>query len=353
MNTRVEAGQLSGDVFRDPTGAHHSSAKTAILGARCAAIITIVLALLTGCGSGSGAPAVSTSSGSGSGAPPPSTFCGSGSGVPTVAFHPDLFLPIEISLAVDGSIEVSFSPELATPVGTFSFGMPVACGSIAPHGTLLVISRLVRNVIGLGAQHGREAGSEELVRHDVGGRGEVAPGEAGDMEEVTIIKINETVKMTFLVDGPATLTMQGNIATLSLGSRVTGIRIQESQSGQADRFSISQVSAPLPTPSEMTSPPAPPPSSWPVPKVSCKTVGGGGAVNCWTTPIRGTGSYQWFDNGTLIGSVNPLNTTLAVGDHFITATVIISNDSFVTAFTSYAHKVPVPGGQASATASAS
>jgi hypothetical protein len=253
-------------------------------------------------------------------------------------------------LAVDGSIEVSFSPELATPVGTFSFGMPVACGSIAPNGTLLVISRPVRNVIGLGAQRGREAGSEELVRHDVGGRGEVA---AGDTEGVTIIKINEAVKMTFLVDGPATLTMQGNIATLSLGSGVTGIRIQESQSGQADRFSISQVSAPLPTPSEMTSPPALPSSSWPVPRVSCKTVGGGGAVNCWATPIRGTGSYQWFDNGILIGSVNPLNTILAVGDHFITATVIISNDSFVTAFTSYAHEVPVPGGQASATASAS
>src|SRR5262249_21277968 len=156
MNPQAEAGHPSGDVFRDATAAHHGFAKTAIRGTRSAAIITIVLALLTGCGG--------SIFGSSSGVSSPSASCGGGSGV-TVGHHPEL-LPIEISLAQDGSIEVSLDPGIATPVGTFSLGVPVACWKIAPNGTLLAISHLVHHFVSLGAQRGREGGDEELVRYD-------------------------------------------------------------------------------------------------------------------------------------------------------------------------------------------
>ncbi len=359
MNPRAEAGHPSGRVFRYATGAHHSSVETAIPVARCAAIITIVLALLTGCRTSSGAPTASAS-------------CGGSSGAPTVAFQPDL-LPIEISLALDGTIEVSFSPELVTPLGTFSVGVPIACVPIASSWTLLEISRLMHNVVSLRPQRGGEGADEQLVRHEVGG-GEVAA--AGDMNEVTVIKIKENVKMTFFVDGPATLTPEGNnVVMLSLGSGVTGIRIQGNQSNGPTRFWKTQVST-LPTPQNMTAPPAPPPASFPEPQVSCKP-GDAGIVACVASLSNVTGSfnYQWFDNfsgtlkaiepstnasctrfinGTRVGpSGSAFCTVLPPGVHHITATATSSNDSFKTAFTSSASKVPIQGGQASAPASAS
>lgn len=315
MNPRAELGHPYGDVFRDPAGALHGFAKTATLGARCAAIITIFSALLTGCRSipGSG-------SGSGSGAPTASTGCGGGSGAPALTYQP-ILLPIEISLALDGSIEVSFSPELVTPLGTFSLSVPVACWKIHSNDTLLVIRRLV---------HG-------AMKKD-------------------IIKINDAYKLAFLLDGPADLTSEGNIATLSLRNGVTGIRIKGAESGQAEPYSKRQVST-LPTPAGMTAPAAPP-ASWPSPRAACKTAGSDGMVICTATVTGGTGNYayQWFDpgwaGGRPIGTDNSLRTILAAGDHLITVTATVSNDSFFTSVTSCAVTVTVAGGQASTKASA-
>ena len=330
-------------------GAHYGSARTAVLGIRFAAIIMVALSLLTGCmlsGSGSGSPAVTPSPGNGG--PAASTFCGGGPAAPSVSFHPDL-LPFEISLDTDGNIEVSFDSDLiVTPVGTFSVDAPLACKNIVSNGgMLLVISRVVHDVTGLLAHPGRDGGDAELLRYNVGA-GEATAGSAQDVQAVTLIKINYSAGMTFAVDGPATLTENDNIAQLSLGSGVTGIRIAKSQGSQTSLFSLSQVSAPLPMPSGMAPPSAPPASVWPVPTVSCQLTGDSGTTaNCWATP-RGPGSYQWFDNGFSIGSVNgaSLDHPVADGD-YITATRTISNGNFDTAYTSNAFKVQTPGGSGS------
>jgi hypothetical protein len=165
---------------------------------------------------------------------------------------------------------------------------------------------------------------------------------------------------------------------LSLGSEVTGIRIQGNQSSGPTRFWKTQVST-LPTPQSMTAPPAPQSASFPEPQVSCKLVGDGGIVACQASLSNVTGSfnYQWFDsfggtlkaiepsadpfctrfiNGTPVGSSGSrFCTVLPPGVHYITATATGGNDSLMTAFTSSASKVEVPiqGGQASAPASAS
>jgi len=329
-------------------GAHYRSARTAVLGVRFAAIIMVALSLLTGCmvsGSGSGSPAVTPSPGNGG--PAASTFCGGGPAAPSVSFHPDL-LPFEISLDTDGNMEVSFDSDLiVTPVGTFSVNAPLACSKIASTGgMLLVISRVVHDVTGLLAHPGRDGGDAELLRYNVGA-GEATAGSARDVQAVTLIKINYSAGMTFAVDGPATLTENDNIAQLSLGSGVTGIRIAKSQGSQTSLFSLSQVSAPLPTPSGMAPPSAPPASGYPVPKVSCQPDGNSGNAICSATPIRGPGSYQWFDNGISIGSVNRdfLNAPVADGD-YITATLTISNGNFDIAYTSNAVKFQTQGGSA-------
>ena len=184
----------NGDVVRSPTSEFRSLAKTVTLSARRLAIITILLALLTSCA--------------------PSGSAGGFDGI-HIIYHPPL-LPIEISVAPDGTTEVSADPEIATSIGTFSIEIPLA----SFHGTLLVI----HIPPGLAAQRGQARGAGELLSRNLAGGGEVASGGAGTYYEIEIYR---TVNMVFQYTGSAQLTSQGNTVTLNLIHGVTGIRIGE------------------------------------------------------------------------------------------------------------------------------
>lgn len=205
----------------------------------------------------------------------------------TVTYHP-IDLPIEISLEPNGHIVLSAAPEVATSIGTFSLSEPLAKYKLSEPSTLLAIRRPVHGVL-----------KEDLIR------------------------VNSTARMEFLLDGKYALNSQGNVAILNLHAGVTGIRIEKLHpDSSATRFSAQQVSA-LPTPSAA---PTTPPATLPVPDISCSVPQSDGSLTCSATmAISGAYTFRWFDSGSPIGTSNPLNTTLAPGDHLITTTVTDSN----------------------------
>jgi hypothetical protein len=131
MDPGTLAGHPHRDVSGDPHGALHSLARTVASGARRAAVAALALALLAGCCIGC------TTAGAN----------GPGAFNPIVAFHPVL-LPIAITIGLDGSIEVSFDPELVTPIGTFSMSVPLTTFKLTPDETLLAIVFLAAGASG-------------------------------------------------------------------------------------------------------------------------------------------------------------------------------------------------------------
>jgi hypothetical protein len=295
MDLRVEPGRPYFEIFRDRAGALHSPTKVVTLGTRCAAAIAICLALLTGCGSG-------TSAG-------------------VVTFTPN-FIPIVISVARDGSVEVSVSPSIATPIGTFSLTVPVE--SFSSHYTLLVIRHLVHFLSGVAAHRGPVGANAELVRYDPGSGSEAS---AGGTWVDDVIEIRTIDKLLFQLDGGHHLTPEGNIAILKISNEVSGIRIKDYDADPTvPRFAAELVTT-LKTPPGMTAPAARP-ATWPTPSITtCKPIGSDGTVTCAATVTGGTGTftYRWFDGVHPIGSGNPIRATLPVGDRLLTVTATGSN----------------------------
>jgi hypothetical protein len=305
MDLRVEPGRPHCDIFRDRAGALHNSTKAVTLGTRCTATIAICLALLTGCTSGISA------------------------GTPAVNFQPYL-LPIVISVALDGSIEVSVSPSIATPIGTFSLNVPV--DSFSSHYTLLVIRHLVHFLSGIAAHRSPVGANAELVRYDPGSGTDAS---AGGTWVDDVIEIKNTDKLLFQLDGGYHLTPEGNIAILTISNGVSGIRIKDYDADPTvPRFAAERVPTRPPT--------------WPTPSITtCKPIGSDGTVTCAATVTGGTGSftYQWFDRGNPIGSGNPIRATLPAGDHLLTVTATGSNGSAASS----PYPVTVPGSQGGTT----
>ena len=317
MDLRVEPGRPYCDIFRDRAGALHSSTKAVTLGTRCAATIAICLAVLTGCVSSTSA------------------------GTPALGFTPD-FVPIVISVALDGSIEVSVSPSIATPIGTFSLTVPVE--SFSSHYTLLVIRHLVHFLSGVAAHRSPVGTNAELVRYDPGSGAEAS---ASGTWVDDVIEIKNTDKLLFQLDGGYHLTPEGNIAILTISNAVSGIRIKDYHADpNVPRFAAETVTS-LPTPPGMTAPAARP-ATWPTPSITtCKPIGRDGTVTCAATVTGGTASftYQWFDSGNPIGTGNPLRATLPVGDHLLTVTATGSNGSAASS----PYPVTIPGSQGGTT----
>ncbi len=286
MDPGTLAGHLHRDPSADPVGALHGLARAVASGARRAAVIALVLALLAGCQS-------------------------------SFTFRPFL-LPIAITIGPDGSIEVSFDPELVTPIGTFSMSVPLTRFRVTGAETLLVIVFLAAVVSDASAQHGSGVPAD-LARYDTGHGGDIG---AAPVMKQEIIKINRYVPMQFLVDGPTPdPEVRGNIVTLRPGSGVTGIRVKEiSNSPGAKPFSVLQVPILPPAPG-ITAPP-------PAPRVACTPAGSAGTFSCSATPGVVGFAYQWFADGAKIGTGNPLTVTLPVGVHLITVTVTGSHYSF-------------------------
>ena len=211
---------------------------------------------------------------------------------PPVTYHP-LYLPIEITLEANDHIVLSAAPEIATFIGTFSVSEPLAEYRISQHGTLLVIRRPVHGVL-----------KEDLI------------------------KVNSAARMKFLLDGRYGLSSHGNAAILNLHAGVTGIRIEELRPHpSAARFSAKQVST-LPTPAAA---PTATPTTLSVPDITCSTPQSDGSLTCSATMAApGTNTFHWFDNGSPIGTGNPLNTTLTPGHHLITTTATDANGNSAT-----------------------
>ena len=247
---------------------------------------------------------------------------------PTLTYHP-VYLPIEISLEPNGDIVLSAAPEMATPIGTFSATEPLAKYKTSGHTTLLAVRRSVH----------------------------------GTLEE-DLIRVNSTAPMKFLLDGHYSFSSQGNAAILNLHAGVTGIRIEKLRAAPSTgKFSAQQVPAlPTPTAAPTVTPPAHIRSSGfdngsPIGNgnplnttlttgrhlitttatdadgnsttsaavsvaidsggaisatASCGTVNSDGTVTCTATATGGTGdfAFRWDDNGSPIGTGNPLTVTL-------------------------------------------
>lgn len=174
-----------------------------------------------------------------------------------------ILLPIEISVSSDGSIEIAASAGIATPIGDFSLGTPLASFHIPPGESLLVIRRVVHVVEGIAA-HGNitEPSVQLLSVETASGQEGGASGPATTKDYLVVIKTAH--KLRFLVDGPSHLgSPRSNIAVLSISGGVKGIRVEDIQGdSSAPRFSVTQMS-PLPNPKLTTQPPPPPPSSPP------------------------------------------------------------------------------------------
>jgi hypothetical protein len=313
-------GHRHGDAPADRAGAPHGLAKKVTRGIRSAAITTMALALLVGCSwKSTGGP----------------------SSVPPVGIiYSPPFIPIAITFALDGSIEVSFSPSWVTPIGTFSLSVPDASFTIPSGDTLLVIYFLAALLTDAPAQGGQDGSHVVLARYDAGNSGG-APGVARVMMK-EVIEIKSSDKMRFLVNGGGTpnLTSTGNVAKLTLGSGASGIRIQYDNAIPKipDRFSVAQVNT-LPKPPGIEVPAAPH-KSWPVPSITCTTPNLAGTVTC-TDSLTSGYTYQWLDRTTPIGTVNPLNNVpLKPGIHLITATATDANG---LSFSSSACTVTVAG----------
>lgn len=331
MGTRANLRGPDGSALRHPASASSRLTRTIGRGARSAAIIATCLALLVGC----------------------SSLSSVGGGVAVGYTFP--LLPIEITVTGSGTIVVSVVGEIATPLGTFSVGVPLASWTIHPGEILLAIWH---HISGLLAQGGPVGGDAELVRHDQAGAGAAAAG-GGWVQDIIMIKKpapsmgHRANGMRFLVDGPAGLEPEaGDRAILRLGAGVTGIRIRPTtQSGFSKR-----TRSPLPTPSGMTAPSSTL-TSFPAPTAKCAPLKRPGTVTCAATVAGGTGSltYQWFDChppsgcGTPIGASNPLIAALKPGVHLITVTVADGNGNSAT---SAAVTVKIPVGLVSTTTSA-
>lgn len=300
MDPGTLAGHPPRDVSGDPHGALHSLTRTVAIGARRAAVAALALTLLAGCCIGC------------AGANGPGAFN------PIVTFHPVL-LPISITIGLDGNIEVSFDPELVTPIGTFSMSVPLTTFKLTPDETLLAIVFLAAGASGVSARHGGGVPAD-LTRYGAGDGGDIG---AAPVMKQEIIKIKRYAKMQFLVNGPSGLVSSGHTVTLRPGSGVTGIRVKElSPNPGPNPFSVRQVPTLPPAPG-LTAPP-------PTPSVACTPPDRTGTVTCTATTSAGSYTYQWYDNGTPIrsGTSNPLTITLPAGMNLITVTIRDSGYSF-------------------------
>jgi hypothetical protein len=257
-----------------------------------------------------------------------------------LTYQPPL-LPIAITVAPDGSIEVSAEPEIATPIGTFSLSIPLANFSVPPGETLVVLLFLATAFADNPAQHGQGDGNVQLARDYRDTRG--VNSSAALANKMALIMINSSVKMRFLYNGNFLGVRpedNSNEVKLTLGKGVTGIRIQNVEKDPTirPRFSRKHVTI-LPTPKGVTIPTGSP-ESWPVPKISsCTTSGGTFMVTC-AAASTGHYTYRWFDRGRPIGKPgNSLTATLTPGAHSISVTATTSSNF---SFSSPACVVTVP-----------
>jgi hypothetical protein len=146
---------------------------------------------------------------------------------PEVGYRPPL-LPIEFSVDASGAIDVKASPEIATPLGTFSLQQSLAHRKVPINQTLLIVRRPVHGVL-----------------------------------KDYLIKIRSSVKMTFLLNGTYDFTGEDNIAVLKIHRGVSGIRIQNDDNRHsaprlsAKRVRILPTPEPTPTPTESLTPTEP------------------------------------------------------------------------------------------------
>lgn len=281
-------------------------------GARHAAVIALALALLADC-----------------------------DGVGGVYVPP--LLPIAITVAQDGSVEVSFDPELATPIGTFSLNVPVAHFRVPPGDTVLII--LFAVAAASLAEHGGNGAQVELTR-DLAHDGPDAYG-AQTVQLRQVIEINKQVPMRFVYSGRQPgLTHQGNAVTLTLYGGANLITIEDATKLHTGRFTLEHQAHP-PKPTGITVPATP--ASWPVPGVSCPSTGTAGAVvTCNITRLPADSShYQWFADGAPIGrDSSQLSATLRGGAaYFITVTVTTASG---LSFSSAGTEIKVPAAAAGA-----
>jgi hypothetical protein len=252
-------------------------------------------------------------------------------------------LPIAITVAQDGSVEVSFDPELATPIGTFSLNVPVAHFRVPPDDTVLII--LFAVAAASLAEHGGNGAHAELTR-DLAHDGPAADG-AQTVQLQQLIEINKQVPMRFVYSGRQPgLKGQGNDVTLTLNGGANLITIEDATKLHTGRFTLEHQAHP-PKPTGITVPA--PPASWPVPGVSCPPTGTAGAVvTCnITRPPADSSHYQWFANGLPIGKDSGQLTAPLPGGaaYFITVTVTTASG---LSFSSAGTEIKVPAAAAGA-----
>ncbi|WP_239395583.1 hypothetical protein, partial [Frankia sp. CiP3] len=125
------------------------------------------------------------------------------------------FLPVELAISSDGSITLSASSQIVTPLGTFRLQVSGAKNIHAPSdGTLLVIRHPVRGVA---------------------------------MDSFYGIHLPD--KLRFVLDGDSSITTNRNVVTLNLRNNVHGIRIQNVQQAKsAPKYATQQVRVLPPAP---------------------------------------------------------------------------------------------------------